>query len=330
MPDLSPDNGSLLSPSGPAVVLTKTDVESPAASPAADPAATTAPDGGPAEGYEDKKLGIVFWVAVGWMVVLIGAALLAPWLSSKGILADPNRIDVSRQYARMSSRSWLGTDALGRDHLSRLIWGARVSLPVGFAAITLGLVIGAAIGLLSGYLKGWVDSTFMVVMDIVLAFPALLLALSIVTFMDRKDVPTISLAIGVIGIPGLARLVRANTLSFREREFVLASRAMGASHGRIIMREILPNVIPPVVSFAIIGVAVAIAAEAYLAFVGVSVPLPTSTWGGMILQASSGEGLSQHPFTVFLPCGVLVLTIVSLYFIGDRLGQLFNVKESAL
>src|SRR5690606_34537346 len=105
-------------------------------------------------------------------------------------------------------------------------------------------------GLVAGYLKGWIDTWLMALMDIVLAFPALLLALSIVTFMDRKDVPTISLAIGIIAVPGLARLVRANTLSFREREFVLAARTLGASHGRIIVREILPNVIPPVVSFA--------------------------------------------------------------------------------
>jgi peptide/nickel transport system permease protein len=111
---------------------------------------------------------------------------------------------------------------------------------------------------------------------------------------------------------------------------VLASRALGASHGRIIVREILPNVIPPVISFAVIGVALAIAAEAALAFVGVSVPLPTATWGGMIQQAASGDGIVAHPFQVFIPCGFLVLTIVAMYLIGDRLGQYVNVKESAL
>jgi peptide/nickel transport system permease protein len=230
----------------------------------------------------------------------------------------------------MNTRNRLGTDSLGRDQLSRLVWGARVSLPVGFASITLGLLAGSTIGLLAGYLKGRVDATLMAVMDIILAFPALLLALSLVTFLGRKDVPTISLAIGVIGIPGLARLVRANTLSFREREFVLAARTLGASHGRIIVREVLPNVIPPVISFAVIGVAIAIVAETALAFVGVSIPPPQATWGGMISMAANGDGIKDHPFQVFLPCSVLVITTMALYLIGDRLGQFFNVKESAL
>lgn len=289
-----------------------------------------APGESPAEGFERTRLGLVFWLAVAWTVTLVVLAVLAPWLTSRGLLADPNRIDTRHIYAKMTNRYWLGADSLGRDHLSRLIWGARVSLPVGFASITLGLAVGVTVGLVAGYLKGWVDSVLMVIMDVLLAFPALLLALSLVAFLDRKDVPTISLAIGVVAIPGLARLVRANTLSFREREFVLAARALGAGHGRIIAREILPNVIPPVVSFAVIGVAIAVAAEAALAFVGVSVQLPTATWGGMISQAATGDGISEHPFQVFLPCGMLVATVVALYFIGDRLGQFFNVKEHAL
>jgi peptide/nickel transport system permease protein len=256
--------------------------------------------------------------------------VLAPLLTSRGILQDPDRIETSRLFAGMNTRNRLGTDSLGRDQFSRLVWGARVSLPVGFASIALGLACGTTIGLVSGYLKGRIDALLMALMDVILAFPALLLALSLVTFLGRKDVPTISLAIGVIGIPGLARLVRANTLSFREREFVLAARTLGASHGRIIVREILPNVIPPVVSFAVIGVAIAIVVETALAFVGVSIPPPTATWGGMIAMASSGDGIRDHPFQVFLPCGVLVITTVTLYFVGDRLGQFFNVKESAL
>jgi peptide/nickel transport system permease protein len=136
------------------------------------------------------------------------------------------------------------------------------------------------------------------------------------------------LAIGIVAVPAIARLVRANTLTFREREFVLASRTLGASHARIIVREILPNVVPPVISFAVIGVAVAISAESGLAFVGVSVPLPTPTWGGMIDQARGN--LTDHPLTVFIPCIVLVLTIMAFYFIGDRLRQFFDVKEGVL
>jgi peptide/nickel transport system permease protein len=327
MPELSPSDARVLDPvEGGALFGGSAET----ATAAAGPAAPESVEGAAAAGYKKRKLGLAFWLALTWTVGLVLLALLAPVLSSKGILQDPNRIDTRRIFAKMSSRNWLGTDSLGRDHLSRLIWGARVSLPVGFASIAMGLAAGATIGIMAGYLKGRIDSWLMALMDIMLAFPALLLALSIVTFMDRRDIPTISLAIGVIAIPGLARLVRANTLSFREREFVLAARTLGASHARIIVREILPNVIPPVLSYAVISVAIAISAEAALAYVGVSVPLPTSTWGGMILSAALADGVRQHPFQVFLPCGILVATTVSFYFIGDRLGQFFNVRESAL
>ena len=326
MLEQSPRDAPLLAPTGAGAAAVATS-DTAMALGAPEEAAGVA---GPAAAYERPKLGLAFWLPVVWIVLLVAGALLAPVLTAKGLIADPNRIDLQRKYSLANGRNWLGADHLGRDQLARLVWGARVSLPVGFASVALGLSIGGTIGLLTGYLKGWVDNVFMAIMDIVLAFPALLLALSIVTFMDRKDVPTISLAIGLIGIPAVARLVRASTLSVREREFVLASRALGARHGRIVVREILPNVVPPVLSFAVIGVAVAIAGEAYLAFVGVSVPLPTATWGGMILDANASNGLEEHPFQVFLPCVVLVLTIVALYLIGERIGRLFDVREQAL
>jgi peptide/nickel transport system permease protein len=279
-------------------------------------------------GLITRGLGVVFWLSVGWMALVVVLAVLAPMLTSAGILPDPNKIGRPLN-AFPTAGHLLGTDGLGRDLLSRLIWGARVSLPVGFASIALGLLIGGTIGVLSGYLKGWSDSVLMTVMDIILAFPALLLAFTLVSFLDAHDIPHIALAIGIISVPQIARLVRANTITFREREFVMAARTLGASHGRIIRREILPNVLPPVLSFAVIGVAVAIAAESYLAFIGVSVPLPAATWGKMVQEAK--DGLTQgHAYQVFLPSGVLVITILSLYFIGDRLGQLFNVRESAL
>ncbi len=285
-----------------------------------------------AEGFVKRKLGVGFWIAVGWFATIAILAILAPWLTEKGILKDPFKL-YTRPFGAPGVSStagthWLGTDNLGRDVFARVIHGARVSLSVGFASIALGLLIGTTVGLLSGYLKGYVDSILMTVMDIILAFPALLLALAIITFTDQRDIAHISLAIGIVAIPAIARLVRANTLTFREREFVLASRTLGASHGRIIVREILPNVVPPILSFAVIGVAVAIAAESGLAFVGVSVPLPTPTWGGMIDQARGN--LNDHPLTVFIPCLVLVLTIMAFYFIGDRLRQFFDVKEGVL
>lgn len=278
------------------------------------------------DGFVKRKLGVGFWIAVSWIGLLVALALLAPWLTDRGILQDP--YDIGRRLQPPSPDHWLGTDDLGRDVFSRLIWGARVSLSVGLMSILLGLLFGVTIGVVSGYLKGWVDSSLMTAMDIILAFPALLLALSIIGFSGQKTIPYISLAIGVVAIPSIARLVRANTLSFREREFVLASRTLGASHGRIVFREILPNVVPPVVSFAVIGIAVAIAAEAGLAFLGVSVELPTATWGGMINAAR--PQLQNYPLQVFIPCAVLTVTIMAFYLMGDRLRAYFDVKEGGL
>jgi peptide/nickel transport system permease protein len=278
------------------------------------------------DGFVKRKLGVLFWIAAGWFILVAALAILAPWLTEKGILQDPYKL--TRKLLPPSPDHWLGTDDLGRDTFSRLIWGARVSLSVGFASIALGLLFGVTIGIVAGYLKGWIDSSLMTAMDIILAFPALLLALSIIGFSGQKTIPFISIAIGVIAIPSIARLVRANTLSFREREFVLASRTLGASHGRIIAREILPNVVPPVVSFAVIGIAVAIAAEAGLAFLGVSVELPTATWGGMINAAR--PQLQNYPLQVFIPCAVLTITVMAFYVMGDRLRAYFDVKEGGL
>jgi peptide/nickel transport system permease protein len=278
------------------------------------------------DGFVKRKLGVLFWVACGWFLLVAVLAILAPWLTEKGILQDPYKL--TRKLLPPSPEHWLGTDDLGRDTFSRLIWGARVSLSVGFASIALGLLFGVTIGIVAGYLKGWVDGSLMTAMDIILAFPALLLALSIIGFSGQKTIPFISIAIGVIAIPSIARLVRANTLSFREREFVLASRTLGASHGRILAREILPNVVPPVVSFAVIGIAVAIAAEAGLAFLGVSVELPTATWGGMINAAR--PQMQNYPMQVFIPCAVLTITVMAFYIMGDRLRAFFDVKEGGL
>jgi peptide/nickel transport system permease protein len=335
MPEPSPSSSRLLEPSGAAYeALTITHEDDQVRARADLEAGGT--------GYVPKRLGILFWIAVGWFALVAGLAVIAPyittpptfgdgpgagtskveWLQNPDVQNTNRRVPGGGTYQQPSKYHWLGTDESGRDELSRLIWGARVSLPVGFTSIGLGLIVGATVGLLAGYRKGAVDGVLMSAMDVILAFPALLLAMAIVTFTGAYDILHISLAIGVVSIPAIARLVRANTLTFREREFVLASRTLGASHGRVLTREILPNVIPPVLSFAIIGVAVAIAAEAALAFVGVSVPIPAATWGGMIRIASSD--LNQHPFQVFVPCLVLVLTIMSLYLIGDSLTQRFD------
>jgi peptide/nickel transport system permease protein len=287
-----------------------------------------------------KKLGIGFWIAAGWIGTLVVLAVIAPYITKDdpseivGILDDPNAgissdpVNNDDNMPIGTAGHPLGTDGLGRDLLSRVIWGGRVSMQVGFAAIAFGLAIGGFIGLTSGFFRGKLETVLMAMMDTLLAFPALILALAIVTFTDKKTVPVITLAIGIVGIPPLARLVRANTLVYSQREFVLAARTLGAKNYRIMWREIVPNVARAAFSFAIIGIAVAIVAEGGLAFVGVSIPPPDPTWGTMINEGRSD--LTDAPWVTMVPATTLFLTVMALNFAGDRLRGYFDVKEGGL
>lgn len=272
-----------------------------------------------------KRLGWVFWVAMAWFAFIAVLAILAPVLpldDYKAVSADIRQPP--------NAEHWLGTDTLGRDILSRVIWGARVSLTVGFASVAFGLVIGGAIGVVAGFFKGRTESFLMWAMDVLLAFPALLLALAIVAFMGAsgRDLNNVVLAIGIVAIPPIARLVRAATLVHSEREYVTASRALGAGNARIIWKEVLPNVLLPVLSFSIIGVAVAIVAEGGLAFLGLSVEPPTPTWGGMINDGR--QALREEPYISLIPCAVMFLTVLSLNLAGDRVREFLDVKEVGL
>jgi peptide/nickel transport system permease protein len=270
-----------------------------------------------------RRLGMAFWIASGWFALIALAALLAPILP----LDDPNKT-VARPRLAPSSAHWFGTDALGRDVFSRTIWGGRISLVVGIGSILLGVLIGGAIGLLAGHYRGKVETILMGFCDVLLSFPALLLALAIVGFRDNRDVSTIVLAIGVVSIAPVARLVRANTMIYSQREFVTAARSLGASNARIMLREVLPNVVFPVLSFSVIAVAVAIVAEGGLAFIGLSVPPPKPTWGGMI---SDGRNfLADAPWISLAPCFILFLTVLALNLAGDRLREFFDIREGAL
>jgi peptide/nickel transport system permease protein len=288
----------------------------------------------------ERKLGIGFWVAAGWMAVLVILAAIAPFITEDdpsdlvGLLPDPNAgissdpINNKPDQPPFSTGHPLGTDSLGRDILSRVIWGGRVSIVVGFAAIAFGLTVGGFIGLSAGFFRGKLETVLMAMMDILLAFPALILALAIVTFTNSKTLPVITLAIGIVGIPPLARLVRANTLVYSQREFVLAARTLGAKNYRIMWREIVPNVARAAFSFAIIGIAVAIVAEGGLAFLGISIPPPDPTWGTMINEGRTD--LQDAPWISMVPATVLFFTVMALNFAGDRLRGFFDVKEGGL
>ena len=289
-----------------------------------------------------RKLGLAFWIAVGFLAVLTLMALLAPVLApddNSGVLPSPYEqprglnATAEMSLPPLSTRldgslAVLGTDSLGRDQLSRIMWGARVSLGVGFASVGLGLLIGGVIGLTAGYFRGPLDSFFMAGIDILLAFPALLLALSIVAIRGKGPTNAI-IALTIVSIPTIARLVRANTLVFSQREFVVAARTLGASNGRVMGREVLPNVSVALLPFIPLGIAVAIAAEGALAYLGQSVEIPEASWGAMI--AEGRPQLDQGNWWVpMVPIAFLVITLVSLNLIGDRLREYFSIKEVGL
>lgn len=229
---------------------------------------------------------------------------------------------------------FFGTDTNGFDIFSRTMFGARNSLLIGAMSIIFGILIGGALGLLAGYVGKKVDRVIDTITNIFLAFPALLLAIFIVGFFDsgttseaksRSIVPII-IALSILSIPPITRLVRANTLVYAQREFVLAARSLGAKNARIITREILPNVLPAMVTFAITGMAVLIVAEGALAYLGLSVSAPTPTWGAMIF---GGQAKLETAWWIsIMPSIVLFITVLTINLLGDVLSEKFRIREA--
>jgi peptide/nickel transport system permease protein len=279
-------------------------------------------DAGDAYVAPRKHLGIVFWLAVAWLVVVIAAAVLAPVLP----IADPEEFADSPGLGLFSGDNILGTDEGGRDLLARVIWGSRVSLLVGAASIAFGLVVGGALGILAGYKRGWMERITMGVFDVALAFPALVLALLFLTFLGR-ELQWVLLVIGILAVAPIGRLARANTLVWAQREFVTASRGLGAKGSRVMWREILPNVSVSMTALALLACALAIVAEGSLAFLGLSVE-GDITWGNMIVAGASGNTLRIAPLSAFVPITAMFLTVLALNFIGDRLRQHLQVREA--
>ncbi len=291
----------------------------------APPEAAHVPGGDEIAGLPPRRLGAGFWVALAWLGAVVALALLAPLLP----LADPDQTLHGPRGSGASAHNLLGTDEAGRDLLSRTIWGARVSLLVGFVSITFGLIVGGTTGLLAGFYRGGFERVTVGVFDLLLAFPAVILALLLVTFLGR-ELQWILLVIGVLAVAPIGRLSRANTLTYAQREFVTAARALGAKGRRIMGREILPNVVVPMAALALLGVAIAIVAEGSLAFLGLSVEGATSTWGKMIVAGSSGTALRTSPQSAFVPIAAMFLTVLALNLMGDRLRAHYEVRESLL
>jgi peptide/nickel transport system permease protein len=247
-------------------------------------------------------------------------------------LKDPDANLLNRDLGRPpyspGSEFWFGSDQDARDVFSRTIHGARVSLVVGFVAIASGMVIGGTLGTLAGYFRGWLDRIISFVFVVLLSFPALVLAILITSLLDR-GLFTISAVLGFLAIAPVGRLARATTIQYAEREFVLAARTLGARHPRIIVRELLPNVVIPMGALALLGMAIAIVAEGGLAFLGLSVE-KEETWGKLILLGSGSRDLEEAPWISMAPIFVLFLTVLALNYAGDKLRAHFDVREIAL
>ena len=255
------------------------------------------------------------------VVAFVLCALLAPWLAPR----DPAFIELPARLAAPSSAHWLGTDELGRDILSRLLYGARVSLLVGGGVVAASLFLGLIFGSLAGYYGGLLDRLFtVIVMNAFLAFPGFLLAIAFVAFLG-PGLFNLILALSIGGWVGYARLVRAQVLATREREFVEAARALGASDWRVITRHILPNIIQPVIVQAAIGMAGAVLAEATMSFLGLGLPPPNSSWGSMLNDGRAH--LFDAPHLVLFPAAAIMATVLAFNFIGDGLRDYLDPRS---
>jgi peptide/nickel transport system permease protein len=270
-----------------------------------------------------RRLGPLFWAAIGWMAIAFAVAIFADFLP----LPSPTDMDMLERRAPFSAAHWLGTDGLGRDELARLIYGARISLIVGLCAPIIGLTIGGALGMLSGYFRGRFETLVVGSMDVLLAFPPLVLVLAIIAFLGQS-IFSLTCILGALSVPASMRVARAATLTLSRREFVIAAQALGASHARILLRELLPNVILPLFAFFLLGVAVIIVVEGALSFLGLGVPPPISSWGSMIGEGR--ESLEIAPRLAFLPAAAMFLTVLSFNLVGDTLRALTDPRQGAL
>lgn len=260
---------------------------------------------------------VAFILSAVWLIGLVAAAVLAPVLplgeykDTAKALHEPSlvRPDIFSEHP-------LGTNNFSLDMLARVIYGARASLLMALAAVVIGLVIGGLVGMISGYLGGKVDWTLGILNNTLLAFPPLVLLLALATVMER-DARNIAIALGILAIPVNVRLARANTLAVAEQGFVTAARAMGASRRRVLFKELLPNVAPPLVSYGLVLMALLIVAEASLSFLGLGVQPPNPSWGNMISEGNGGQ-FEMYPHVVIVPGVVVFLTVFAFNLVGGR------------
>jgi peptide/nickel transport system permease protein len=266
--------------------------------------------------FRRNRLAMSGLVLVAGMFVV---ALASPWLAPY----DPNMIDLKEVLMPPTPAHLLGTDTLGRDVLSRIIFGARVSLLVGFVAVGIATVIGVLVGALAGYYGGWLDQVLMRLVDLMLCFPTLFLILAVIAVLG-PSIWNIMVVIGLTGWMGVARLVRAEFLSLKEREFVVAARALGASDVRLMLRHLLPNALTPVMVNATLGVAGAILVESALSFLGLGVQPPTPSWGNILTMGKDNIEIAW--WLSFFPGLAILVTVMSYNLLGEGIREAIDPR----
>lgn len=256
------------------------------------------------------------------LLVLVLLAVLAPWITRQ----DPYSVSLSAYRSPPSTEHWLGTDSSGRDVFSRLLYAGRVSLSVGLVAVSICVAIGVVLGAISGFFGGKVDSVIMRCTDVVLAFPSLLLIITVVSIVG-PSIYNVMAVIGLLGWPPIARLVRGGFLSLKEQEFVLAARSIGTPTSRLIFRHVLPNTLAPIIVTASLLMGEAILLEAGLSFLGLGVQPPTASWGNMLADAQSFAILRSMPW-MWLPPGLMIaIAVLAVNFIGDGLRDAMDPRH---
>jgi peptide/nickel transport system permease protein len=261
--------------------------------------------------------------ALVFLAIVVLAAIFAPWLAPY----DPNQQDLLIRLQGPSSEHWLGVDDFGRDQLSRLIYGARVSLTASVEAVSIGGIIGVTLGMLAGYAGGRLDGLLGRSIDILMALPGLLFAITVVTVLG-PGLTNAMIAVGVLLIPPFFRVARASTQAVREETYIEASRALGCTTRRIVARHVLPNMLAPVMVQVAILLGLAITIEASLSFIGLGAQPPTATWGSMLSTANSF--MADAPHLVYVPGAMIAITVLAFSLLGDGLAKAFGTTRTAV
>ncbi|WP_265501012.1 ABC transporter permease subunit [Paracoccus beibuensis] len=258
-------------------------------------------------------------VALAFLVLLIAAAILAPWIAPY----DPSAPDYMNVLQGPSAAHWAGTDTYGRDIFSRIIWGARISLTVGFLSVSLGALGGVGLGIIAGYYGRWIDSAVMRLCDLLLAFPGILLAIAVIAILG-PGITNVIYAVAIFSIPVFARLARGTTLQLKRAVYVDAARAVGVADGTIMLRHILPGTLPNVIVYFSMRIGTSILTAAALSFIGLGAQPPSPEWGAMLADGRTYMGVADH-LTLF-PGLAIFLTVLGFNLLGDGLRDALDPK----